>query len=486
MIRQGLLQKMQQKLSPQQIQFIKLLQLPTAQLEARIEQELEANPALEEGLMADQADNEREERLENEDYEQASDSEKLDEAADLSEDFGEDDYDYRTRQKSDPNQEHYEAPVVNTYSLHDQLHEQLTMLNLDDTGQIVAENIIGNIDEDGYLRRDLFALVDDLVFKYNVNVEPAYVEEMLSEIQQFDPPGVAARDLQECLLLQIDRKKRDPITRLAERIVMDCFEEFTKKHFSKIINKLDISEDDFKIAYEFITRLNPKPGESSAGAGTAQYIIPDFIIDIKDRELSVKLNQRNTPELGVSKQYLKMLKEFEQQEMDSRSKKDTLQFVKTKVDSAKWFIDAIRQRQYTLLKTMISIAEKQKAFFLSEGNERELKPMILKDVAEDIEMDISTVSRVANSKYVQTYFGIYPLKFFFSEGITNEAGEEVSNREVKRILSEAIEAEDKQKPLSDQKLADLLKEQGYPIARRTVAKYREQMNLPVARLRKEL
>ena len=484
MIRQGLQQKMLQKLSPQQIQFIKLLQLPTAQLEQRIEQEIEANPALEESMLAE---GEQDESLADDlDYETASESEKLDEAADLSDDFGEDDYDYRTRTKSDPNKEHYEAPVVNTQNLHDLLTEQLQMLDLDETGQVVADNIIGNIDDDGYLRRDLFALVDDLVFKYNLNVEPAYVEEMLSHIQRFDPPGVGARDLQECLLLQIDRKERNPITRLAERIVMDCFEEFTKKHFSKITSKLDISDEDFKIAYEFITKLNPKPGESSGGVGTAQYIIPDFIIEIKEGALSVKLNQRNSPELGVSKQYLQMLKDFEQQEIDSRSKKDTLQFVKTKVDSARWFIDAIRQRQYTLLKTMISIADKQKAFFLSEGNERELKPMILKDVAEEIEMDISTISRVANSKYVQTYFGIYPLKFFFSEGITNEAGEEVSNREVKRILAQAIEAEDKNKPLSDQKLANLLKESGYPIARRTVAKYREQLNLPVARLRKEL
>jgi len=478
MLKQGLQQKLLQRLSPQQIQFIKLLQVPTASLEARIEQELEDNPALLEGMEEQAAPDE----LDN-DYE---DEPNFDEAAELDSSFGEDDYDYRLRQQRDPNAETYEAPVVATDSLFDRLLEQIHLLDLAPIQEQIAENLIGNLDEDGYLRRDLFALSDDLVFKYNLNVSVEQIEAVLAQVQTLDPPGVGARDLQECLLLQLDRKPPSPLVTLAERILLDCFDSFTKKHFDKIVQRCEASLQEVKEAFELITKLNPKPGNSTAQANqTAQYIVPDFILSVEGGELDVKLNHRNAPDLRVNQQYLTLLKELEPQN-NRAAMRDTVQFVRSKVEAARWFIEAIQQRQVTLLRVMMSIAERQRAFFLNDGEESALKPMILKDIAEEIGMDISTVSRVANSKYVQAPFGTYPLKYFFTEGITTETGEEVSNREVKRLVKEMIDEEDKQKPLSDQKIADKLAEAGYAIARRTVAKYREQLNLPVARLRKEL
>jgi RNA polymerase sigma-54 factor len=419
----------------------------------------------------------------------ADSNERFEESAQMMNDsFGEDDYDYRIRQAADPNQEFYEAPVVQGESLFDDLMRQLSLLELDDKQYRIAENLIGNLDDDGYLRRDLFSVADDLVFKYNISAEPQEVEAVLEEVQKLDPAGVGARDLQECLLLQLYRKQQDETAELAIRILMDCFEEFTKKHFDKMASKCDASLEQIRNAYDLITRLNPKPGGAAGSLGSSkpQYIVPDFLLTAEGTELSVKLNSKNAPDLRVNRRYKEMLHQLEHKPSLSRSERETLQFVKQKIDSARWFIDAIEQRQATLLKTMFCIAEKQREFFLHEGDEAKLKPMILKDVADEIQMDISTVSRVANSKYVQTDFGIYQLKYFFSEGIMTEGGEEVSNREVKKILQEMIAGEKKGRPLSDQKLMEMLEKKGYNIARRTVAKYREQLGIPVARLRKSL
>lgn len=505
MLKQGLQQKLLQKLSPQQIQFIKLLQVPTAALEARIKQELEENPALTEGNdegapldfgngveeapKVGEAENAAEAGAEDSlNGENGLDEMDETENADLNlEDYlaEQEDYSYKTQLSDDPNQERYEAPIVQLSSLYDSLMEQIQLLELGQSDRMIAQQIIGSIDEDGYFRRPITAIVDDLAFRHNLTVREEQVENVLHRVQQLEPPGIAARDLQECLLLQLDREEQTPAVEIAQSILMDCFEEFAKKHFDKIIDRLGVSREAFKEAYGNITRLNPKPGESETVV-KSQYIVPDFILTVQNGEIDIKLNRRNAPELNVNKHYLRMLNRFEKQGRDSREFKETVQFVKSKIDSAKWFIDAIRQRQFTLLKTMACIAEKQREFFLTEGDPTALKPMILKDIADKIEMDISTVSRVANSKYVQTDFGIFQLKHFFSEGITTESGEEVSNKEVKALLKSYIDGEEKGKPLSDDKLAAMLNEKGYNIARRTVAKYREQMNLPVARLRKEV
>jgi RNA polymerase sigma-54 factor len=502
MLKQGLNLKLLQKLSPQQIQFIKLLQIPTAELEARVKQEIEENPALSEGdvnvedILSEVDDSKRSKSdvdLENlnthsKDYNLAD--EGPDENLELNlEEYirNEEDYSYKTYMPDDPNEERYEAPIIERHSLYDQLMEQASMLELGELEEIVANQIIGNIDEDGYLRRPLTAIADDLAFRQNLQVEDRLVEQVLLKIQQLEPPGIGARDLQECLLLQLRRKPATDINKIATRIIRDYFEEFTKKHFTKVIDRLNVSDELFKEAYNHILRLNPKPGESESEAKT-QYIVPDFILTLENNEdINIKLNRKNAPELRINKNYIRMYRELEESAKNkNKEAKDTLQFVKSKIDSAKWFIDAIRQRQETLLKTMACIANKQKDFFVTEGDETHLKPMILKDVAEEIGMDISTVSRVANSKYVQTDFGIYQLKFFFSERIATDSGEDVSNKEVKKILQDMIEGEDKNKPLSDDKLTAMLNERGYNIARRTVAKYREQLNIAVARLRKQV
>ena len=499
MLRQNLSQKMLQKLSPQQIQLMKLLQIPTATLEQRIKEELEANPALEEGgeeevfeISDDQYDSDKEQ-------DEVADAEfELD---DYITEYMEDDpssYKMKTQQ-GNLEEEDRETPVTVERSFHEYLTRQLGMLNLESEEKIlIAKQIIGSIDEDGYLRRDTKSIIDDLMFSTNIDTSEEQICELLERIQQFDPPGVGARDLQECLILQLDKKTETPDSlanledmNLAKTILKDHFNEFTKKHYQKLCKQLDISEEQLKNAIEEILKLNPKPASGySAGnnSRTNQYVIPDFIIINRDGELELTLNTRNAPDLRINDQYLGMLQNYQlskQAKKTTKKDKEAIMFIKQKIDSAKWFIDAIRQRQQTLYRTMYAIMQYQYDFFLT-GDQRLLKPMILKDIAEITGLDISTVSRVANSKFVQTEFGTKRLKDFFSESIQTKNGEEVSTLEVKKILGDIIGDENKRKPLSDEKLKNALRDKGYDIARRTVAKYREQLNIPVARLRKEL
>lgn len=471
-------QQMLQKLSPQQIQFIKLLQLPTLELESRVEEELEVNPALEEGR-----DTSNDTESQQEEYEEPSKSEDID----IDEYIKNEDYaSYKTAGSYGGDEEQKETPIVGATTLLDSLKSQVSFLRIDDRQKIIAHQLVGSIESDGYIRRDLEAIVNDLAFGQNVMTDVDELEEILHKIQNFDPPGVGARNLQECLLIQLEKKDHlDESVAIGFQIVDTCFEEFTKKHYKKIQKKLDVSDAQLKGAIVTITKLNPKPGSSAGTGGRAAVIIPDFTLTNNDGELNVTLNARNAPQLRVSNSYSEMLQTYDKSDKKDKKLKDTVTFVKQKLDSAKWFIDAIRQRQATLLKNINAIIDIQREFFL-EGDESKLKPMILKDVAEIIDMDISTVSRVVNSKAVQTEFGIYPLKYFFSESITTDTGEDVSSREVKNELKKIIEAEEKRKPLSDDKIVKLLNDQGYQIARRTVAKYREQLKIPVARLRKEL
>lgn len=476
----SLQQKLLQKLSPQQIQVIKLLEIPTIQLEQRIKKELEENPVLE------MDDTEPAEQMEE------SDSTNENEGDEFSlEDYMEDDdvptYKLNTNNYSKDDKQ-VDMPYSSGTSFYESLTQQLGLTDLTDQQKFLAEYIIGNIDEDGYLRRDLMAISDDLAFTMNMTVETDELEKILEVIHDFDPAGVGARSLQECLLLQIHRKKGNDATCLAAKIIQENFEEFTKKHYDKILHRFEITEDELKGAIAEILKLNPKPGGSVNGAQNRlnQVIIPDFILDNVDGELHLSLNQRNVPELRMNSTYMDMLKGYSKNKKNaSKNQKDAVQFVKQKLDSAKWFIDAIKQRQQTLLITMSEIIDFQKEYF-KEGEENKLRPMILKDIADRTGLDISTISRVSNSKYIQTHFGIYPLKYFFSEGMQKDTGEEVSTREIKNILAECIDKEDKRNPLTDEKLAKILKGKSYPIARRTVAKYREQLGVPVARLRKEL
>lgn len=478
-LRQQLAQKLEQRLSPQQIQLMKLLQVPTMELEQRIKQEIEENPALEEGGedQEDEFDNQEE-------FDDDDDQEEFD----LSDYLDDDVADYKTQANNhSKDEEERVMPLSGEQSFQEKLTEQLNLLDLDDRQFIIADIIIGNLDESGYLNRDLEAIVDDIAFSMNLSVTEDEVLEILSLVQELDPAGVGARNLQECLLLQLRRKQDGDIVRFtALKILEDFFEEFTKKHYERIAKKLEIEENDLKEALDEILKLNPKPGGASReSAKNYQQIIPDFMLFESDGRIELSLNGRNAPELKVSKDYETMLRKYAEGAKTSKADKDALTFVRQKLDSAKWFIDAIKQRQQTLLLTMNAIMNYQKPYFLS-GDETKLRPMILKDIADIVGLDISTVSRVANSKYVQTNFGIYPLKYFFSESLSTDSGEEVSTREVKKILSDAIENEDKKNPLTDEKLMDLLNEKGYNIARRTVAKYREQLNLPVARMRKTL
>lgn len=479
MLRQKLQQKLLQKLSPQQIQMIKLLEIPSMQLEQRIKKEIEENPALEEG--ADE-----------------NPDESIDEmAAKEDQDVTLDEYEYDDTPSYKLNSNNYSKPELKPdipfsvgFSFHDYLENQLGLRDLDERKNELALYLIGNIDDDGYLRRKLEAIADDLAFSQNIKTNEFELLEILRIIQDFDPPGVGARDLQECLILQIQTKDlNQPEIALARKILKHHFDEFTKKHFDRIMDRLNISEVQMKEAVDEILKLNPKPGSgySDPHSKVAEHVIPDFILENEDGELHLSLNSRNVPELRVSKTYSEMLDAYSgsAKGRSSSQMKDAASFVKQKMDSARWFIDAIKQRQNTLMATMEAIIDYQKLYF-QDGDEKFLRPMILKDIADKTGLDISTISRVANSKYIQTHFGIFPLKYFFSEGMQTDSGEEVSTREIKKILEECIENESKRKPLTDDELAEILQKKGYQIARRTVAKYREQLNIPVARLRKEL
>ncbi len=497
MLKQRLQQKLLQKLSPQQIQLMKLLQVPTVMLEQRIKQEIEENPALEEGL--DEQD--EVEASNEEDYEDAYDDTGEDEISEEPEVNPEDEFDlsdyieddeiptYRlSANNTSADDEQKDIPYSSGMSFQELLLSQLGMRKLDDREYLIASHIIGNIDEAGYLQRDIHALIDDLAFNQNIQTDFKEVLRLLRLIQEFDPAGVGARDLQECLLLQIRRKT--PKTQAIENATLlleKNFNDFTRKHYEKIKKKHNLSDQELKQAIDEVLKLNPKPGNSVHDSGKgSHFIVPDFIVSINEGELELTLNSRNAPDLRINRTYSEMLQTMAESKgkVDKRQK-EALSFVKQKLDSAKWFIDAIRQRQNTLLVTMEAILNYQKDYFLT-GDETKLKPMILKDIADIVNLDISTISRVANSKYVQTPYGTFLLKTFFSESLQTEKGEEVSTREVKKILQDCIEAEDKKKPLTDDELAAILKEKGYNIARRTVAKYREQLDIPVARLRKEL
>ena len=491
---QSLQQKLLQKLSPQQIQLMKLLQVPTANLEERIKEELEENPALEHteedhddqfDETKDEFDSSNEEEFESEGSEDEYD--KVDISEYVSDDDGEI-ADYKMRDDNYPEiDDNKVVPYKIETSFHEHLQDQLLMLKLDDNQKKIAEQIIGSIDDDGYLRRETAAIVDDLAFRQNIESNEQEVETVIRLIQQFDPPGVAARNLQECLLLQLERHKNErKEVEMAIDVLSLYFDEFTKKHYDKIQRGLNLSDDQLKDVINQIIRLNPKPGGNHGDLNKAEsYVVPDFFIFNNAGKLELTLNSKNAPDLRISEGYRDMLREYDKGSKKDKRQKEAVIFIKQKIDAAKWFIDAIKQRQHTLTSVMETIMDYQREFFLT-GDETVLRPMILKDIAERTGLDISTVSRVANSKFVQTEFGTYRLKFFFSESLSTDSGEEVSTREVKKILSDLIEAESKKKPLSDEKLTELLQERGYNIARRTVAKYREQLNIPVARLRKEL
>ncbi|MDB5230919.1 MAG: polymerase sigma-54 factor RpoN [Chitinophagaceae bacterium] len=492
---QALQQKLLQKLSPQQIQLMKLLQIPTANLEERIKEELEENPALEvteEGFEENNYEEGKDEftNAEGEEYEKDGSADEYDniDISDYVREGDDDIADYKLRDDNYPDSdENKTLPFKVETSFHDLLLDQLGMLNLDEKNFKVAEQIVGSIDDDGYLRREISSIVDDLAFRQNITSSEEEILDIIRQIQQFDPPGICARNLKECLLLQLKRQLIDGRdVALATQVLEKYFEEFTKKHYEKIQRGLGLNDDQLKEVINTIIKLNPKPGGNVGGINKAEsYIVPDFFIFNNSGKLELTLNAKNAPDLRISEGYREMLKEYDKGTKKDKRQKEAVLFIKQKIDSAKWFIDMIKQRQHTLLSTMEAIMNYQRQFFLS-GDETNLKPMILKDIAEITGLDISTVSRVANSKFVQTEFGTYRLKFFFSESLSTDTGEEVSTREVKKILSDLIEAEDKRKPLSDERLTELLQEKGYNIARRTVAKYREQLNIPVARLRKEL
>lgn len=495
---QSLQQKLLQKLSPQQIQLMKLLQVPTAHLEERIKEELEENPALEQGEEASEDEFDSDLNGEADNFsDDANEGEELDGSQDEYENIdiseyvsdGDDDIaDYRTRDDNYPEMDEQKTlPYKVETTFHESLLDQLGMLSLDERRYKIAEQVVGSIDDDGYLRRELSSIADDLAFRQNVDASEEEIEEIIKKIQQFDPPGICARDLRECLLLQLNRQLREgKDVSLAIQVLDKYFEEFTKKHYEKIQRGLNLTDEDLKNVIGAIIRLNPKPGGNVGEINKAEsYIVPDFFILNNSGKLELTLNSRNAPDLRISEGYRDMLKEYDKGSKKDRRQKEAVLFIKQKIDSARWFIDMIKQRQHTLLSTMSAIMNYQHEFFLT-GDQTNLKPMILKDIAEITGLDISTVSRVANSKFVQTEFGTYRLKFFFSESLSTDSGEEVSTREVKKILSDLIEGEDKKKPLSDERLTELLQEKGYNIARRTVAKYREQLNIPVARLRKEL
>lgn len=515
MIKQHLSQSLLQKLSPQQIQLMKLLQIPTSVLDQRIQEELESNPALDEGNELEETYDQDEKDTEYEtDYEaEASDHNDNDSQDDLMNSDSFDDYlnnymddntasyKYKTDEFGSHEDEHRPVPIAVESTFHDHLKKQIGLLKLKNENQFkIALQLIGSIDDDGYLRREPNAIIDDLIFSQNLVVTEKEILEILYKIQSFDPPGVGARSLQECLLLQVRAKIKNctnklqlKVLRLTEFILEKYFEEFTKKHYTKLQRVLNLTEAQLKVAVNEILKLNPKPSSgyvdqlpTSLVAG--HYIVPDFTIQNRDGVLELSLNSRNAPDLRINDQYLDMLRNYKDNKKagnSNKKEKEAVLFIKQKIESAKWFIDAIKQRQDTLYKTMYAIMQYQREYFMT-GDQKKIKPMILKDIAEITSLDISTVSRVANSKFVQTEFGTKRLKDFFSESMQNEEGDEVSTLEVKKILSDLVQNESKRKPLSDEKLKNLLFRRGYNIARRTIAKYREQMNIPVARLRKEL
>ncbi|MBU2904731.1 MULTISPECIES: RNA polymerase factor sigma-54 [Arenibacter] len=485
MLKQHLQFKLSQKLSPQQIQLMKLIQLPTQAFEQRLKQELEENPALETGKEEGESQQDDFEDL----YDNETDSESI-----SAEDINIDDYlsddeipDYRTQANNySADDEEKNVPYAAGISFNQYLINQLNTIYLTDEEWSIAEFLVGSVDESGYIRRPLTDIMDDLAFTQNIYTEEKTIEKVLHIVQDLDPAGVAARTLEECLLLQLKRKELTPSVELAILLLEKSFEQFTKKHYQKLIQKHNITEEQLKGAISEIERLNPKPGGSYSGNNRiVEHVVPDFSIRIVDGELELTLNGRNAPELHVSREYNNMLEGYKNSKEKSKSQKDTVMFIKQKLDAAKWFIDAIRQRQQTLYITMNEIMEYQKEYFLT-GDERKLRPMILKDIADGIGMDVSTVSRVANSKYVDTPYGTKLIKDYFSESMKNDQGEDVSTKEIKKILETVIGEETKKKPLTDDKLAAILKEKGYPIARRTVAKYREQLDIPVARLRKQI
>jgi len=486
-------QKQLQKLSPQQIQLMKLLQIPTAQLEERIKEELEENPALEQGDENFEDEFEHaDEFSDNQDDETLDGSEDEYENIDISEYVQESDDetgDYRLKDEHYPElDDHRVIPHKMEVSFNELMVQQLGLLQLDDSEHRIAEQIIGSLDDDGYLRRDIHSIIDDLAFRQNIEATVPQINALIHQIQQFEPAGVCARNLQECLLLQLQRKlDQGEDVHLAIKVLKNHFEEFTKKHYEKIEKGLQLTEESLRGVIHQIIRLNPKPGENIGDNGSTaeNYIVPDFFITNNSGKLELTINGKNIPDLRVSEGYRDMLKDYEKGTKKDKQQKEAVTFIKSKLDSAKWFIDAIKQRKETLLNTMEAIMKYQYNFFFT-GDEADLKPMILKDIAEVTHLDISTISRVANSKFVQTEFGTYRLKYFFSESMQTESGEEVSTREVKKILTDIIAAENKKNPLSDEMLTDMLQEKGYNIARRTVAKYREQLNIPVARLRKNL
>ncbi|KUO67396.1 MAG: RNA polymerase sigma-54 factor [Lutibacter sp. BRH_c52] len=486
MLKQGLHFKLSQKLSPQQIQLMKLIQLPTQEFEQRLKQELEENPALE--IQDESA----------EDYDNSQLSDTYDEYDDTgnesinADDINIDEYlsddeipNYKTQANNySSDDEEKDIPFASGPSFTQHLKNQINTYRLTEEEEIITDFLIGSIDDSGYIRRDLIDILDDLAFTENVFTTKEELERLLKMVQHLDPAGVGARDLRECLIIQLKRKEEKPSINLAIDILENGFEHFVKKHYSKLLQKFHVSEEALKDAIKQIERLNPKPGGSFVGnSKITEQIVPDFTIRIVDGELELTLNSRNAPELHVSNEYNNLMHGYKDSSEKSKSQKEAVMFIKHKLDAAKWFIDAIKQRQQTLLLNMNAIMQHQKAYFLS-GDERRLKPMILKDIADVIEMDVSTVSRVASSKYVSTPYGTKLIKEFFSESMKNDQGEDVSTREIKNILETVIKKEDKKKPLTDDKLALILKEKGYPIARRTIAKYREQLDIPVARLRK--
>ncbi len=480
-------QSLQQRLSPQQIQYIKLLQLPTLALEQRIKQELEINPLLEEGeeilddVLDEQSEDDQFDDVANEE-DTSEDEYEWEELMDTGDDL----YGYKAAVDQGDDEDRRETPLVSMNNLSESLRDQLSFLNLNEEEELIAEQVIGSIDEDGYLRRPLESIVDDVAFNQGILLSEEDVEDVLQRVQRLEPVGVAARDLQECLLIQLNMLPDELAGRdVAIEMLTHTYKAFTMKHFDQIMRRLGIEGHELKEAFELIQRLDPKPGEGEFSA-SENYITPDFTVRTEEDEFFISLNSSNAPELRVSKQYQQMLEKVVADKKKGRQSYDaeTRQFLKSKFESARWFINSINQRRQTMLSVMHAIVDQQEEFFRhGEGN---LKPMILKDIAEIIKMDISTISRVVNGKYVQTEFGVYELKHFFSEGLSTDSGEEVSNKEVKALIDRIIGEEDKNKPLSDQKIATMLEEKGFQIARRTVTKYREQLGIPVARLRKEI